>query len=245
MPLPSTRGRLSYKDRISHKKKRFRSVGVVFLVLLVFLLISTVVIESWVLQSGSMSPGYPSGSRLLVHPYWLRSNDGYLKIPPKRGDIVSLRPPYILPETWIIKIANPVIRLLTFQKVDMGPFGRDEWENNRIFKRVIGIPGDSIYLDSFIAYVKGEGDDFYISEFEMSGIGYDLEIQNLPEGWSEQLPLSGTMDPVVLNVGEYFVLGDNRTASNDSRYWGPVSVNNIRGKVFFSYWPLQSFGKPQ
>jgi signal peptidase I len=93
-----------------------------------------------------------------------------------------------------------------------------------------------------VAYVKGENDSFFLSEFEMSGIGYDLEIRKLPEGWTENLPLSGTMDPLVLQDGEYFVLGDNRSASNDSRYWGAVEEKNIRGKVFLVYWPLHSFG---
>ena len=107
---------------------------------------------------------------------------------------------------------------------------RDDWENNRIFKRIIALPGDTVYLDDSMAYVKGVDDDFFISEFEMSGIGYDLEIQELPEGWSNKLPLSGSMEPLVVDEGQYFVLGDNRSASNDSRYWGAISVNNIRGR---------------
>jgi signal peptidase I len=242
MPLPATRSRLSYKDRISHKKKRFRSVGVVILVFLVYLLFSTLVAESWMLETGSMIPGYPPGSRFLVHPYWFRNRDGSLKLPPERGDIVSLQPPYIPSEAWYFRIINPLTRLFTFQKVDLSGLNREEWENSRIFKRVIAVPGDTVYLEDSVAYVKGENDSFFLSEFEMSGIGYDLEIRKLPEGWTDNLPLSGTMDPLVLQDGEYFVLGDNRSASNDSRYWGAVEEKNIRGKVFLVYWPLHSFG---
>ena len=245
MPLPATRSRLSYKDRISHQKQRFRFVGVVLLVLLVYLIFSTLVAQSWVLSTESMSPGYPAGSRFLVHPYWLRNSDGSLKIPPKRGNLVVLRPPYMIEEAWYFKILNPLVRLVTFQKVDFGTLSREDWENSRIFKRVIAIPGDTVYLEDSVAYVKGREDEFFISEFEMSGIGYDLEIHELPEGWSENLPLSGHMDEIVLGDDEFFVLGDNRSASNDSRYWGPVSIGNIRGKVFFTYWPMHSIGIPQ
>ncbi|RKX78436.1 MAG: signal peptidase I [Spirochaetes bacterium] len=245
MPLPATRSRLSYKDRISHQKKRFRFVRVVLLVLVVYLLISTALAEPWVLNTDSMNPGYPSGVRFLVHPYWLRDKDGNLRFPPKRGDLVSLMPPYIVPEAWYFKVINPVLRLVTFQKIDIGLLSKDDWENSRIFKRIIALPGDTVYLDDSVAYVKGAEDEFFISEFEMSGIGYDLEIHDLPVGWSENLPLSGMMDSIVLGEGQYFVLGDNRSASNDSRYWGPIPVKNIRGKAFFFYWPLHSFGKPQ
>lgn len=244
MPLPATRTRLSYKDRISHQKQRFRFVGVVLLVLLVYLLFSTTVVQPWVLSSDSMEPGYPSGARFLVHPYWLRDSGGSLRQPPRRGNLVAIQPPYMLKESWYLKILNPVVRLVTFQKVDIGLFRKEDWENSRIFKRVIAVPGDTVYLDASVAYVKGSGDDFFLSEFEMSGIGYDLQIRELPEGWSVKLPLSGTMDPLIMGDNEYFVLGDNRSASNDSQYWGPISENNIRGKVIIFYWPFHSFGKP-
>lgn len=243
--ISSSRSRLSYKDRRSHQKKRFRFVGVVLLVLLVYLLFSTVVAQPWVLTTDSMKPGYPSGSRMLFHPYWLRTAEGNLRRPPQRGDIVSIKPPYISEEAWYLKILNPVVRMVTFQLVDLGPSSRGDWENNRMFKRIVAIPGDTIRMEGSVAYVKGSDNDFFISEFEMSGIGYDLQIQELPDGWTSEMPLSGFMEALVLDEGEFFVLGDNRSASNDSRYWGPVLVKNIRGKAFFSYWPLRSFGKPQ
>ncbi len=45
-------------------------------------------------------------------------------------------------------------------------------------------------------------------------------------------------DQVKLGEGEYYVLGDNRTRSNDSRSWGPVPEANLRGKVWMVYWPV-------
>jgi signal peptidase I len=50
------------------------------------------------------------------------------------------------------------------------------------------------------------------------------------------------MDQVYLGEGEYFVLGDNRRGSNDSRNWGSVPEANILGKVWIIYWPLSKWG---
>ena len=68
-------------------------------------------------------------------------------------------------------------------------------------------------------------------------------MQELPdEGWDNELPLHHSMDSLVLDKNQYYVLGDNRGSSNDSRYWGPVSDRDIQGKGVFAYWPVKVFG---
>jgi signal peptidase I len=49
------------------------------------------------------------------------------------------------------------------------------------------------------------------------------------------------MRETVLGPDEYFVLGDNRLHSNDSRNWGPVPLENIVGRAWIGYWPLSDF----
>jgi signal peptidase I len=49
------------------------------------------------------------------------------------------------------------------------------------------------------------------------------------------------MGEIILQEEEYFVLGDNRRGSNDSRNWGPVPEENILGKVWVIYWPLSNW----
>jgi signal peptidase I len=87
-------------------------------------------------------------------------------------------------------------------------------------KRVIAVPGDTVEIRQGRVYVNGQFvDETYISEVgNYSGAGRKME------------------------PGEYFVLGDNRNNSSDSHVWGPVPRDNIIGKAWVSYWPLDDLG---
>jgi len=234
-----------YRDSGSKKRYRLRVLRRVCAILLAYFLITTFFVESWRMETDSMSPGYPADSRVFVNPYLPRAKDGALRTPPRRGDFIVFRPPYMEARPWYLRFVDSLIRLLTFQKLMLGSFSYEKWENDLMFKRVIAVPGDTVRMEKSIAYIKGVGDDFFISEFESSGIAYDLIIEALPRGWTSSMPLSGDMDSILMSEGEYFVLGDNRTASNDSRYWGVLTSDRLYGRVFFLYWPLGSFGRIQ
>ena len=82
-------------------------------------------------------------------------------------------------------------------------------------KRVVGLPGETVRMFDGKVFVNEEVlDEPYLSQKDHS---------NASE--------------VTLGEGEYYVLGDNRTHSNDSRSWGAVPEANIRGKVWMVYWP--------
>lgn len=91
-------------------------------------------------------------------------------------------------------------------------------------KRVIGIPGDRIKLERGNVYLNGEMIDqssFLSSDVKTNGGMF------LGEG-----------DEVVVPDDQYFVMGDNREFSSDSREWGFVPVKSVIGRSFFVYWPL-------
>jgi signal peptidase I len=101
-----------------------------------------------------------------------------------------------------------------------------------LLKRVVGLPGDVLVVEEGRLLVNGRlADDDYVRRVD----GAAEPTQPGPAGpdapWSLQTPYSVPDD-------FYFVLGDNRTDSFDSRYWGPVTRNAIIGRAMAVYWPI-------
>ena len=92
-------------------------------------------------------------------------------------------------------------------------------------KRVIGVPGDTVEISRGQVFVNGK----------------ELTEPYVPEIYRDHV----SVDRVTVPDGEYFVLGDHRSSSNDSRTWGTVGRNYIYGKAVFSYWPLDRVGTVQ
>jgi signal peptidase I len=88
-------------------------------------------------------------------------------------------------------------------------------------KRVIGLPGDRVQLKDGVVSVEGK---------PISEKGYTIK------------PDFGNYGPVTVPARDFFVLGDNRNNSEDSRFFGYVPGGNIIGKAIFIYWPPQRLG---
>jgi signal peptidase I len=96
-------------------------------------------------------------------------------------------------------------------------------EDKSYIKRVIGLPGDVVHIDAGKVYVNGKAlDESYIPEEYRDRVSW--EQHRIPPG-------------------EYFVLGDHRSSSSDSRAWGFVKRDAIYGKAVFVYWPLKNIGR--
>ena len=90
-------------------------------------------------------------------------------------------------------------------------------------KRVVGLPGEKVEIRQGNVYIDGK----------------PLPEPYIEGGASRCFDQSKPSDcPVQLKDDEYFVMGDNRLSSNDSRRWGPLPEQNVLGKVWFVYWPL-------
>ncbi len=95
----------------------------------------------------------------------------------------------------------------------------EEIEDEIIIKRIIGMPNDTVEIKNGKIYVNDEE----IEEEYAYGQTSDY-------------------DKITLGDDEYFILGDNRPISKDSRYFGPVKKDEIIGKVIFRLWPINKFG---
>ncbi|HUZ84328.1 MAG TPA: signal peptidase I [Gaiellales bacterium] len=94
-------------------------------------------------------------------------------------------------------------------------------------KRVIGLPGETVQI------VHGT---VLICKHPHVGCAA------LHESYLDKPPDRGSFGPYVVPQGDYFVMGDNRIDSLDSRFWGPVPRRNIIGEAFMIYWPLTRLG---
>ena len=110
------------------------------------------------------------------------------------------------------------------RRLDIVVFKYPEDESKDFIKRIIGEPGDTVEVRQKEVYVNGRRlVEPYIIHKESSMLLSELQPRD-------------NFGPVVVPENSYFVMGDNRDQSLDSRFWGFVKTGKIRGKAFMIYW---------
>ena len=183
-------------------------------------------------KSVSMTPDIATNGFSLVAPL-LRT--------PKRGDVMLVQVHPIEKKSLPVRFVNLVARFLTAQQWQ--PIHEDRYGNmtTPFVRRVIGMPGDTIYLENYIVYIKPQHESLFKTEFELTQTKYNVTIANPPAQWDKELGVQGKTAPVTLGENEYFVLGDNRLESADSRLWGAVTQHEFKGKLLVQYFPFHKF----
>jgi signal peptidase I len=103
--------------------------------------------------------------------------------------------------------------IIVFKSVE----GSTEGGQEDLIKRVVGLPGDEISVQDGALFVNGERqEEPYVNK---------------------QSPDTSSFGPAVVPEGKVFVMGDNRADSRDSRFIGPVPLENIEGEAFMIFWP--------
>jgi signal peptidase I len=176
------------------------------------LLIQAFIVKPYRIPSPSMVPTLDIGQRVLTNR---------LDTTPSVGDIVVFHPPHGADNEDNPQCGNPNQGAGHPQACDQ-PTATES--NQTFIKRVVGGPGDRISIINGHVYRNGVREkDSYI----------------LPCG---PAPTCTFRKPITIPPGDYFMMGDNRGVSDDSRFWGPVPDKWIIGVAFFTYWPPDRIG---
>ncbi len=178
------------------------------------------VVQAFKIPSGSMIPTLLIGDHILVSKLayglqWPTNCKAHLSFPP-----VTCYSSYTL-----IRFGQP-------QRGDIIVFRYPEDEDKDFIKRIIGLPGDTIQIRNKIVYVNGAplDDKAYTQRVDPGVIDSTINPRD-------------NFGPVTVPEDSYFVMGDNRDQSLDSRFWGYVRADKIRGKAFRIYWSWSGQGK--
>ena len=196
-------------------EKKGRWITELIVIVIIVLLIRTFVAQAYNIPSGSMKPTLLVGDFILVNKLVYRFSE------PQRGDIVVFKYPI-----------DPNIDFI---------------------KRIIALPGEEVEVRNNQVFINGKPLPLIeVGRGEENGVRKVIYEEVLPEGkkhkvqFYEDFPFSKRdFGPVVVPPNHYFVMGDNRDNSEDSRYWGFLPRENIVGKAFVIYFsgdvpPLQT-----
>ena len=219
---------VSQRPRLRNIWENFKSI---LGALAIFLVLRAFLVEAYRIPSGSMIPTLLVGDWLFVNkaiygahvPFSRASLPAYRE--PKRGDVVVFVSPY---------------------QGDEAAQGRDPTPT--LVKRLVGTPGDTLYMRNALLYVNGIAQRQGFGATAAADPGMANEVNPLFD-WQKKVglkssrfgvaPTQPTHDnwgPLVVPPQRLFMMGDSRYNSKDSRYWGFVPRENVRGKPLFVYY---------
>jgi signal peptidase I len=190
-----------------------------FPVLAVVFVLRSFLVEPFQIPSSSMVPTLQVGDYILVNKYTYG-----IRLPVVRTKVMSLNEP---------------------RRGDVMVFFPPHMNDTYFIKRVVGLPGDTVTYRNKVLYVNGERVERQpIAELPAPDARYSLGLEAL--GGSNHLMQVDSMRPgrdfsVVVQPGHYFMMGDNRDNSSDSRIWGQVPEQDIVGKAFAIWMHWDSF----
>ena len=199
---------------------RLRSIGELVLTVVVAVgiavLIQAFIVKPYRIPSGSMEPTLKIGQRILAN----RMIDH-----PSLGDIVVFHPP----------------SGATSLQGTCGVADEGESTSGHFYPRACDVPTPTESSETFIKRVVGDPGD-RISIVNGHVIRNGVEEKDSYTYQCGDGPECNFRQTIIVPPGDYFMMGDNRGSSDDSRYWGPVPYKWIIGIAFFTYWPPDRIG---
>lgn len=201
----------------------FEAAASICSVLVVGLFILTFLAQNFVIPSGSMEKTLLVGDHLVV-------------------DRITLSPP----SKWM-----PLVHYREPQRGDVIVFLKPGYPDLFLVKRLVGVPGDHFHLRDGVVILNGvaqpqphaepttpENHSDFLDEFP--SVAPYPQPDATPEAWAVSFPSYVKDGDLVVPPGQYFMMGDNRHDSLDSRYWGFVPRENIVGRPLFNYWSFKT-----
>jgi signal peptidase I len=176
------------------------------------LLIQALLLKPYRVPSSSMFPTLAVGQRILVNR---------LATHPGVGDVVVFHPPSGADNDSGPQCGDPEQGPGHAQPCDR-PTRRAS--SQTFVKRVVGLPGDTLKISHGDVYRNG-----------VKEAGSYIQACTDPS-------VCTFSQTITVPKGDYYMMGDNRGNSDDSRYWGPIPQSSIIGKAFFTYWPPHRIG---
>ena len=202
------------------RKSIFREYAeaIVIAVILAFT-IRVFVVQAFKIPSGSMIPSLQIGDHILV------SKLSYgIQLPQDCKFGVQFPPVTCYSSTLLMEFDKP-------QRGDVIVFRYPEDEEKDFIKRIVGTPGDVIQIRNKVVYVNDERlkDEAFTQRIDPGIIDQRINPRD-------------NFGPITVPPDEYFVMGDNRDQSLDSRFWGYVQLHKIKGRAFMVYWSWNGHG---
>lgn len=231
---PSPDGEVAGRVRKPKKRKQLNPivelVGLVAIALLLALGIQAFLVKPYRIPSESMEPLLVTGQRILVNRL-----SHHLGSDPSIGDVVVFHPPkgartdaggdQGTPEgSGMCGDANNIEEGRPCSQSTGG-----EWTAENYVKRVVAGPGDRIAVRDGHVVLNGEQQEEDFISDTCEGAGTTNTPCSLPK-------------TITVPAGHYYMMGDNRGESNDSRFWGPVPRDWVIGGAFATYWPPKRIG---
>ena len=227
-----------YKKKIN-TKKIFRDIIYVYLIAVLFVLIfNSLFLQAYKIPSNSMEPQIQENSLVLVDKFSVgakypfsnkRFFNGIKNI--ERGDIIVFMSEQYMRNNKMFRVLSTITYTLSFSLIDLQNW--DKKNINTYIKRVIGLPGDRIKYEvennQIVVYINDK------PEFQVINKPYQIIEENLDN--SLLLSKMTLKKEYLVKENEFYVLGDNRVSSIDSRVWEGVTFDQIIGKAILKYYP--------
>ncbi len=208
-------------DKETFKANLKETIDTIVFVVIAVILIRFFIAELRWIPSGSMKPSLLIGDRIVVEKltkFPNLINNHKFENTPQRGDVMIFYPPFVKLKTSPMAVFS---RLTGFFCKDIA-----------YIKRVIGLPGEKFEIKQYSngayrVYINDKAleEDYIMSEYDFHKCKEDMFC-----------------GPFVIPENHYFMMGDNRGNSQDSRFWGTLPQERFIGRATFIFWPLNRVG---